>query len=238
MPRILPHPAKRSSSVSDKPRNGAEDTRTRILAVATKAFAEMGIENVSMRELTKLAGANVAAINYHFGSKEGLAEAIFEEMAPRLNNMRLRELEEVLQEAAAQSKRPSVSAIVDSFTRPYLDPAFSQEGRLLAQLVLKHRLSPSPMTQRIISRHFDPMARQYMRAFALACPDVDPDKFAWRYMFMTGAVVLAATDQNKGNRITALSEGRLDATQPDALAKELREFVEGGLRFDFESAKP
>lgn len=221
----------RTSPASDRPRAAAEDTRSRILAVATRAFAEMGIENVSMRELTTLAGANIAAINYHFGSKEGLAEAIFEEIAPRLNSMRLRELDEVLQHAAARGERPAVSAIVSSFTRPYLDPAFSLEGGLLAQLVLKHRLSPSPMTQRIISRHFDPMARQYMRAFAMACPDVSPDEFAWRYMFMAGAVVLAATDRNKVNRIATLSEGRLDATQPDALARALGDFVEGGLRF-------
>ena len=221
----------RSSPTTDRPRTGVEDTRTRILAVATKAFAELGIENVSMRELTSIAGANVAAINYHFGSKEGLAEAIFEEIAPRLNSMRLRELEEVLNRAQAQGVRPSVSAIIKSFSRPYIDPAFSLEGGLLAQLVLKHRLSPSLMTQRIISRHFDPMARMYMRAFALAYPGVDPDKFAWRYMFMAGAVVLAATDRNKINRITTLSDGRLDATQPDALTRALGEFLEGGLGY-------
>lgn len=221
----------RSHSASDRPRTAAEDTRSRILAVATRAFAEMGIENVSMRELTSLAGANIAAINYHFGSKDGLAEAIFEEIAPRLNSMRLKELGEVLRRAEALGQRPEMSAIIASFTRPYLDPAFSHEGGLLAQLVLRHRLAPTPMTQRIIARHFDPMAREYMRAFALACPDIPADEFAWRYMFMAGAVVMAATDRNKVNRIGTLSDGRVDATQPEALIRALGDFIEGGLRF-------
>lgn len=208
-----------------------DDTRGRILAVATAAFAARGIENVSMRELTAMAGANVAAVNYHFGSKEGLAEAIFDALAPRLNAMRLRELDGLLQRAAERQLPPDVADIVASFARPYFDPAHAQEGGLLAQLVLKHRLAPTAMTQRIIARHFDPLAREYIRAFALACPDVAADEWPWRYMFMAGAVVLAATDGHKTNRIASLTEGRLDGADPTALLAALSRFVEGGMRY-------
>ena len=208
----------------------SDDTRSRILAVATTAFAERGIENVTLRELTALAGANVAAINYHFGSKEGLTEAIFEELAPRLNAVRMRELAQILDTAARAGARPAVADIVASFARPYFAPEHAQDGGLLAQLVLKHRLAPSAMTQRVIARHFDPMAQQYIRAFAMACPDVAPVEFAWRYMFMAGAVVLAATDRRQSNRITTLSEGRLHPADGDALLAALTRFVEGGLR--------
>lgn len=208
-----------------------DDTRSRILAVATSAFAARGIENVSMRELTAMAGANVAAVNYHFGSKEGLAEAIFDELAPRLNDIRLQELDCILRQAADRHALPEVADIVTSFARPYFDPVYAQEGGLLAQLVLKHRLAPSPMTQRIVSRHFDPFAREYIRAFSIACPDVEPDELPWRYMFMAGAVVMAATDRNKGNRVVALSDGRLDAADPSALLVALTRFVEGGVRY-------
>lgn len=207
-----------------------DDTRSRILAVATSAFAARGIENVSMRELTAMAGANVAAVNYHFGSKEGLAGAIFDDLAPRLNAMRLRELDRVLQQAAERQVRPEVADIVASFARPYFDSAYAQEGGLLAQLVLKHRLAPTAMTQRIIARHFDPFARKYIRAFALACPDVAADEWPWRYMFMAGAVILAATDCRKGNRIVSLTDGRRDAADPSALLAALSRFVEGGMR--------
>ena len=209
-----------------------DDTRSRILAVASSAFVERGIDNVSMRELTALAGANVAAVNYHFGSKEGLAEAIFDELAPRLNEIRLQELAGVLQRATERHVLPEVADIVASFARPYFDPVHVRAGGLLmAQLVLKHRLAPTPMTQRIVSRHFDPFAREYIRALTIACPDVDPDEMPWRYMFMAGAVVLAATDRNKINRVTTLSDGRLDAADPSALLAALTRFVEGGMRY-------
>ncbi|RYF51861.1 MAG: TetR/AcrR family transcriptional regulator, partial [Comamonadaceae bacterium] len=171
--RTLPVPS--SSSLSD-------DTRSRILVVATAAFAERGIEGVTLRELTGLAGANVAAINYHFGSKEGLTEAIFDELAPRLNTLRGQELAQILDAAAQRGERPAVADIVASFARPYFAPEHAQDGGLLAQLVLKHRLAPSQMTQRVISRHFDPMAHQYIHAFTVACPDIEPTEFAWRYM--------------------------------------------------------
>lgn len=217
--------------LSQAPPSSPDGTRSRILAVATSAFAARGIENVSMRELTAMAGANLAAVNYHFGSKEGLAEAIFDELAPRLNEMRLQELDNVLRRAAECHVLPEVADIVASFARPYLDAKHRQEGGLLAQMVLKHRLAPTPMTQRIVSRHFDPLAREYIRAFSIACPDVDPDELPWRYMFMAGAVVLAATDRNKGNRIVALSDGRVDAADPSALLAALTRFVEGGMRY-------
>jgi len=57
---------------------GSEDrsTRQRILVVAERLFAERGIGFVSVRDITTEARANTAAINYHFGSKDGLLEAI------------------------------------------------------------------------------------------------------------------------------------------------------------------
>ena len=51
-------------------------TRERILDAAEELFAEHGFEGVSLREITRLAGANVAAVNYHFGSKDRLIDAM------------------------------------------------------------------------------------------------------------------------------------------------------------------
>ena len=58
-----------------------EDTRRRILDAALPAFARDGYEGVSTRALAEQAGVNLPAIQYYFGSKEGLYRAVIESIA-------------------------------------------------------------------------------------------------------------------------------------------------------------
>jgi AcrR family transcriptional regulator len=208
-----------------------DGTRSRILGVSARVFVERGLENVSLREITKLASVNVAAINYHFGSKEGLAEAIFDDLAPRVNAARLAELDAILQAAEAIGRRPELADIVRSFMRPYVSDPPSESGVLLAQLVFKHRISPTPATHQIIARHFDPMAQRYIGAFALACPGMSTDELSWRYIFMAGAVLLAATERSKSNRMASLTLGRVDGADPAASVEALTRFLLGAIGF-------
>ena len=55
-----------------------KDTRTKLIETATPLFADNGLAGVSVRELAQAAGANVAAVSYHFGGKEGLYHAVLE----------------------------------------------------------------------------------------------------------------------------------------------------------------
>lgn len=205
------------------------DPKTKILATAVALFAERGVAGASLRELTAKAGVNVAAVNYHFGSKERLEEAVFEDVAARINRQRLESLKVVLKAAATQQKRPRLEDILETFVEPYLSDAEPGQGALLAQLILKHRLAPTELTSRLMRTHFDPMAKKYIAAFALACPDVDAQAFVWRYMFMTSAVVLTATDRHKNNRVMTISSGKLSAVDGAALRVALMRFLVGGL---------
>jgi len=201
------------------------DTKARVIAAATHLFATKGIEAVAVRELTTIAGVNLAAVNYHFGSKNALCEAVLDSVAASVNAKRLAKLEVVLREAESMGKPPGLPDILDTFMEPYLGPDETREGAVLAQLVIKDRISRNEMTTRIIRKHFDPLARKYIAAFAKACPHVDPTEFYWRYMLMYGAVVLASTDRGKNNRIATMSKGLLDASDPVALRSALMNFL-------------
>lgn len=211
-------------------RNHAEhaDAKSRIVHAAVALFSERGIEEVSLRELTTKAKVNLASVNYHFGSRSALVEAVFEDVAEQVNLRRLQALQAVLEPAAAAKVAPPLEAIVDAFIEPYLDET-SNVGVLLARLILKHRQAPTEMTQRLTRVHFDPMARQFIEALALAITGVEPDELVWRYMFMTSAVVLAVTDRRRGNRVSTLSAGRLDAADARQLRAALVRFLVGGL---------
>jgi AcrR family transcriptional regulator len=68
----LASPARRAA------RDEPADTSQRLLDAARRAFAAKGFDAASVREITAAAGANLAAVTYHFGSKDALYEAVLE----------------------------------------------------------------------------------------------------------------------------------------------------------------
>lgn len=200
-------------------------TKAKVIAAATRLFATKGMENVFLRELTSAAGVNLAAVNYHFGSKEALCEAVLDSLSERVNARRLAGLRQLLAAAEAKGMPPSLPAILDTFVEPYLGPDEEGEGAVLLQLLIKDRISRNEMTARIVRKHFDPLALEYIAAFAKACPQVHPDDLYWRYTLMYGAVIMTASDRSKSNRIATMSMGRLDASDPVALRQAVLDFL-------------
>src|SRR3954471_23137020 len=89
------------------------ETRTRILNAAEELFMQHGFEGTSMRQLTAKAGANLAAVNYHFGSKNALVEAVFRRRLDPMNSARIAELERLERDAGG---RPlTAEAIIRAF---------------------------------------------------------------------------------------------------------------------------
>ena len=204
-------------------------TKQRMIDAATTLFAQSGVDGVSMRALTAAADVNLASVNYHFGSKEALAGTVFEALSARVNKQRIADIKQAMAAAAQSGKPLRLEAIVAIFVEPYLGEGRGEEGRLMAQLILKHRLTPSEMTGRIVRKHFDPMAKQFVEAYALACPKVKKEDCYWRYAFMVSTVVLTVTDQAKGNRVSRLTGGLVDAADREALRTALIKYIVAGL---------
>lgn len=205
-------------------------TRDKIIGSALALYAEKGIDGVPVRTLTGHAGVNVAAIHYHFGGVEALAEAVFDELSARVNKRRTLALKEITSAAQAAGRLPEAEEIVKAFVAPYVGDGAETEGQLLAQLILKHRLSPSPMTERVIKKHFDPMAKQFVAALHSAVPEVPLNLMYLRYMLMVSTVVLFLTDRGRPNRLQRLSGAKAGAADMRAVASALVDFVVGGIR--------
>ena len=82
------------------------ETRTRILDAAEELFMQHGFEATSMRQLTAKAGANLAAVNYHFGSKDALIEAVFRRRLDSMNATRIAELDRMEKDAGGRALSP------------------------------------------------------------------------------------------------------------------------------------
>ena len=153
-----------------------------------------------MRQLTSHAGVNVAAVNYHFGSKELLVEAVFENLVQRVCEQR-----ELALEKLQPGESLMLEEIVRSFVDPYLGDGNEKQGALLARFLMRNRLYPTDGTRRVVSEYLDPMAKKYIAAFAQVCPNLSRQQLVWRYLFMTNTLAASSAGDNLSRRIGALS---------------------------------
>lgn len=202
-----------------------DETKDRIRIAAREVICKLGIDNVTTREIAKAAGVNIAAINYHFGGKDKLAFEVFREVARRSAENRLARLEKILLTAHAAGEPPSVFEIVESFVEGYFRDDSPAEGELLANLILKNRISPTHWTSQLLYEEVDDMALRYMAALKTALPDLDQVEINWRYHFMVGSVVIAASHRDPERRLERLSDQAISTTHRDDMRKRLVVFI-------------
>jgi TetR/AcrR family transcriptional regulator, regulator of cefoperazone and chloramphenicol sensitivity len=115
-------------------------TRERLLQAAEVLFARQGYGGTSVRAITTLARCNLAAINYHFGSKAGLYRRMFESLLARLRDRRDRDLRGALEQLGAEA---DLEAFLRIFTGKFLESYLDErEGRRLMQLFSRELLDP------------------------------------------------------------------------------------------------
>ena len=159
----------RNLKILKKGKTEEPGTRERILAAAAPLFAENGFEATGVRAIAAKADVNIAAVNYHFGSKDALVAAVGEYHVRQVNERRLTALEAVLK--AAPGGKPTVEAVVDAFIAPSVrftveDPSNFQ----LMRLILTRIKTDSEQTGRLIREAMVPTLNKFVDALALASP--------------------------------------------------------------------
>ncbi|TAK43490.1 MAG: TetR/AcrR family transcriptional regulator [Betaproteobacteria bacterium] len=203
------------------------ETRTRILDAAEELFMQHGFEGTSMRLLTSKAGVNLAAVNYHFGSKDALIEAVFRRRLDPMNAERIAELDRL--EKSAAGTAPAPERIIRAFLRASLamiEDARSG-GRNFIRLLGRAYTEPSKPIRALIGQLYGPAMERYKTAFQRALPELPHEELIWRMHFMFGtlAYTLAATDT------VQLIAGCKPEDRYDAklLEERLTAFLEAGL---------
>ena len=175
--------------MSIRPLKPQHETRTRILDAAEELFMQHGFEGTSMRHLTSRAGVNLAAVNYHFGSKHALIEAVFRRRLDPMNAERIAALER-LQDGSPEK-------IIRAFVGPSLRLIEdSSGGRNFIRLLGRTYSEPAKEIRALIGQMYAPAMERYKAALKRALPQMPEDELVWRMHFMFGtlAYTLAATD--------------------------------------------
>lgn len=183
------------------------------------------MSGVGLRAITSEANVNLASIAYHFGSKEGLLEALFAQRAAPIAQERLRLLELCYEKTA----KPNLEQILDAFLRPALvlgvQPQFG--GPAFVKLRARLGIEPEALSRKILSKAFDQSSKAFMDAIAKALPGVPRGEVDWRFHFMLGAMFY--TMANSG-RIQALTSGRIDPGNVKRALKHMIPFLVAGFR--------
>jgi AcrR family transcriptional regulator len=220
--------SKRRRSAAPPRRSGARSrpTRERILDAAERLFAQRGFHGVSIRDITGAAGVDVALANYHFGSKQGLLEAVFVRRAEDLNSERLARLDAVI--AGARGKPPQLEEIIDAFTYPLLDRSTRGSAGWKSYFALIAAINNSPeFGGALMTRTFGPVVQRFIEAIRRALPDCDERDLYWAYHFLSGALTLSFA---KTGRIDKLSGGLCKASDLDSVHERLVPFCAAGFR--------
>lgn len=203
------------------PADHRRQTKDRILDTAERMFAEQGFELTSLRALTTAAHVNIAAVHYHFGSKERLFEAVLQRLVGPVNAERLARLDALEAEGA-----PSLEALIDAFVGPPLRLGLNRSGT--ACLLLGRCMSsPDEQIRVLILRLFGTVLERFIPAFARALPQLSRPDVLWRMFFMLGVMTQTLS---AGQQLRYVSQ---DACRPD-LAEEsvprIVGFVAAGMR--------
>ena len=207
------------------------DTRERILDAGERLFMAHGYEGTSMRQITGEAGVNLAAVNYHFGSKESLMQEIFRRRLDWLNEERMRVLDEMEAEAAGKALKPS--QIVDGFFGTLLRMAGDEKrgGVIFLRLLGRTLTEPSEFIRAFLAHEYQTVMDRYKEALFKALPEVPKAEIVWRFHFMLGATSYAIAGTDALRLVTDWQIEEEDSTDRlDRLVPRLMSFLLGGLR--------
>jgi AcrR family transcriptional regulator len=187
-------------------------TRTAILAAAERLYADRGFGDVTLRDIVAEANVNLAAVNYHFGSKDELIAELFVTRSIQLNRERLR----LLQEAEEQGGgRAPVDAVLRALVGPTLRGCLGPENQrsTAARFMVRVSIETVPPIRRIRNREIDHL-RKFITAMRRSLPGHSDVDLYWGLHF---ALAMAQQTVRDSERLTKLSEGQCDVDDVEAI---------------------
>jgi AcrR family transcriptional regulator len=209
-------------------KQGPAETRDRILATAEALFMERGYAGTSLRMITAKARVNLAAVNYHFGSKEALIREVFERRLGPLNTARIAYLDRL--EAEGRGKALDVEQIIEAIVVPALrvnsDPLAG--GAVFLRLLGRAFSEPGETMRDILPAQYRQVVVRFKQALVRALPQIPDQELTWRMHFMFGALSYTMAGNDALKLIATCNLEGVD--EPESIIRRLIPFLASGLK--------
>jgi AcrR family transcriptional regulator len=199
-------------------------TKDRILGAAEELFAQHGFAGTSLRQVTSRADVNIAAVNYHFGSKENLVNEVFRRRMDEMSALRLSRLK-----AAIQQHPGELEPVLAAFVEPALAMAQDRHGGgAFIRVIARAYAEKNDSLRKFLSDQYGHVLRDFGKAIAACVPGLSKEELYWRLDFLSGALTYAMADFGLIKRPYGVAE----AAHRERAAKELIRFASAGLQAD------
>jgi AcrR family transcriptional regulator len=194
----------------------SDQTRNAILDAAERLYADRGFADVTLRDIVAAAGVNLAAVNYHFGSKDELIAELFVTRSLATNRERLNELKRAEQEGGGRAEIGAVlRALVGPTLRGCLGP--ERERSTAARFMIRASIETVAPIRRIKNREIDHL-KKFAAAMRRSLPDRGEADLYWGLHF---ALAMAHQTIRDSERLTKLSEGRCDLDDVEGIIERI-----------------
>jgi AcrR family transcriptional regulator len=202
----------------------SDQTRTAILAAAERLYAERGFGDVTLRDIVAEANVNLAAVNYHFGSKDELIAELFVTRSLALNRERLAELKAA--EEAGGGRAP-IDAVLRALVGPTLRGCLGPDNQrsTAARFMIRVSIESVPPIRRIRNREIDHL-RKFVAAMRRSLPGQGDVELYWGLHF---ALAMAQQTVRDSERLTKLSEGKCDVDDVEGIIARVVDVAVMGL---------
>lgn len=203
------------------------DTKDTILDAAEHLFAEQGFGATSLRQLTARAGVNLAAVNYHFGSKEELAKEVLRRRIEPINRERRQRLDHMCRPACVED---IVRAFIEPALRTQDEPAATgntPESRAagLCRVFGRINVEQPPFLRGFFAEQFGELGQRFIAMLQEAAPGMPTETLWWRMHFTVGAM---AHTLNSAHVLGQISGGACDPNNHEAIIEQLTAYALGG----------
>lgn len=205
----------------------ADKTRGQIVKAAEKLFAEKGFRAMTLRDVTKAAHVNLAAVNYHFGSKTNLMRAVIQRRIEPINAERLQRLDALI---SAHTPYPiPLEPIFEALFEPLFEHATTEKGNDLTfmQMIGRAVTEPADFMRKMHKEFFTELSSRFLTELKRTCPELSEQELQLRFHLSISTMLGTIADQV---RLENLSGGKLSSRNLDGICDELTAFVVAGFK--------
>jgi AcrR family transcriptional regulator len=194
----------------------ADDTRNAILSAAERLYADRGFADVTLRDIVAEAGVNLAAVNYHFGSKDELIAELFVTRSLVTNRERLNELKAAEE---AGGGRASIGAVLRALVGPTIRGCLGPDKQRsdAARFMIRASIESVPTIRKIKNREIGHL-RRFAAAMRRSLPDHHDADLYWGLHF---ALAMAHQTIRDSERLTKLSDGLCDINDVNGITDRI-----------------